>query len=258
MSEHPLRFSVPDWCFFPEKADPYAYYAALKGLGIDAVEMVPRERHAAARAAGLAILNRSGPGMQNGLNNRANHSELIGSIRTAIREAAEDGISHVIVFSGNRVDGIDDGPQACAEAMEQLLPDAEAAGRILVFEMLNSFDHSGYEADNSAYGFDLAERFDSPYFKVLLDLYHMQRMGESPAERIRDHAGQIAHLHVAGSPKRDFPGNDQEIDYAACVRAAIETGYAGFWGMEFIPDGDPIEALRQAVAHFRSLAGGCP
>ena len=36
----PIKFSVPDWCFFREQPDPAAYYRKLRELGFTAVEMV--------------------------------------------------------------------------------------------------------------------------------------------------------------------------------------------------------------------------
>ena len=59
----PIKISVPDWCYYAKIGPAETYYATLKRLGVDAVEMVPPERHALARAAGLAIINQSGPGM---------------------------------------------------------------------------------------------------------------------------------------------------------------------------------------------------
>ena len=249
-----LKFSAPDWCFFPENTSPEDYYRQLKALGIDAVEMVPGDRRAAARSAGLDILNLGAPGMEAGLNNPANHAELIPGVKGAIHEAAEGDIPHVIIFSGNRVEGIDNGQENCVRAIEQLLPEAEKCGRVLIFEMLNSFEHVGYEADNSAYGFDLVRHFNSPHLKVLLDLYHMDRMGEDAAALIAPNIDQIAHLHVAGSPKRDFPGPDQAVDYAACLQQAAQAGYNGYWGMEYIPSDDRMEELKRAITLFRELA----
>jgi len=217
--------------------------------------MVPPQRRKAAQSAGLSILNYAAPGMEAGLNNRANHTELIGSIRATIRETENNDIPHVIIFSGNRVDGIDDGFEACVAAIEQVLPDAEKTGRVLIFEMLNTYNHPRYEADNSSFGFELARHFNSPNLKVLLDLYHMHRMGEDPTVLIQDNIEHIAHLHVAGSPNRDFPGSAQNIDYAACVRTAIESGYNGFWGMEFVPNGKNLEQAARAVELFRAYQG---
>lgn len=248
------KFSAPDWCFFPENASPEAYYRQLKALGIDAVEMVPDARRAFARDAGLEILNMDAPGMELGLNNPANHAELIDGVKSAIREAAEDDIPHVIIFSGSRVEGIDNGQDNCIRAIEQILPEAEACGRVLILEMLNSFEHTGYEADNSAYGFHLVRHFNSPHLKVLLDLYHMDRMGEEAATLIAPNIDQIAHLHVAGSPKRDFPGRDQAIDYAACLKEAAQAGYSAYWGMEYIPSGNWMEELKCAITLFKKMA----
>ena len=133
-----MKFSAPDWCFFPENASPEGYYRQLKALGIDAVEMVPGDRRAAARSAGLDILNMGAPGMEVGLNNPANHAELIAGVKRAIHEAAKDDIPHVIIFSGNRVEGIDNGEENCMRAIEQLLPEAEKCNRVLIFEMLKT------------------------------------------------------------------------------------------------------------------------
>ena len=32
-----MKLSAPDWCFFPEGADPDAYYRKLKAMGFDTV-----------------------------------------------------------------------------------------------------------------------------------------------------------------------------------------------------------------------------
>jgi hydroxypyruvate isomerase len=37
------------------------------------------------------------------------------------------------------------------------------------------------------------------------------------------------------------------LNYPAIMRAIAETGYKGYIAHEFIPRGDPVEALRQAV-----------
>ncbi len=257
-----IRFSAPDWCFFPASAktevDAGKYYAAIKKIGIDAVEMVPRERRAIARAEGLDIINHGAPGMEVGANNRTNHKDLLNGIRETIAEAAEDKIPHVIVFSGNRVDGIDDGLDACEEIYLKALEDAKAAGITLIFEILNSFDHVGYEGDKTAYGFDLAKRIDSPNFKVLYDLYHIERMGENPAEGIAEYVTDIAHIHLAASPKRTAPIYDPQNPFApdivASLKAARNGGYTGYWGMEYLPAaGDTIAELSAVLESIRVL-----
>ena len=102
-----MHLSAPDWCFFRDGTDPATYYRALRDLGFTGVEMVHPSRWQAARAAGLAILNLSGPGKTVGLNRLGLHPELLPAIRRQIAIAHDAKIPQVILFSGNR-DGQED------------------------------------------------------------------------------------------------------------------------------------------------------
>jgi hydroxypyruvate isomerase len=246
-----LRLSAPDWCFYQDAPDPAAYYRKLKSLGITGVEMVEPSRWKHARAAGLAILNQSGPGMTHGLNRVANHAELLPELRTLMATAAAAKIPHVIVFSGNR-QGQDDeeGERNVVSALKTLAPDAERAGVTLVFEMLCAQDHPDYQADHSSYGFAVVNAVGSPAVKVLYDLYHMSQMGEDVIHDVVAHRELIAHLHAAESPQRSVPRRDGQIRYGNIVEAIRRAGYAGYWGLEFIPRGDVMAELQEAVATF--------
>lgn len=250
-----IKFSAPDWCFLGAAELPVdEYYRKLKELGFSAVEMVAPERWDAARNAGLKILNMGGPGMENGLNNPDNHSQLIPAITEAIKEADAQDIEQVIVFSGNR-QGIPDetGMDNCYEGIGKILPVAEKHGVTLIFEMLNSFDHADYQADSSAFGFSLAKKFDSPNFKLLYDVYHMQRMGEDVIMDISENIMYIGHMHAAAAPGRNCPGMNDEIDYDKVFKAATAVGYKGFWGMEFLPQ-NVIKELEHTVKQWKSFA----
>ena len=250
-----LKQSAPDWCFFKGNIPAEHYYGRLKEIGYAGVEMVEPERWAAAKAAGLEIVNMSGPGMQDGLNRVENHEKLLAEIREAIATAAQNGIGHVIIFSGNR-NGQDDeeGKANCVTAIKQLVPDAEKAGVTLVFEMLNMHDHPDYQADRSAFGFDIIKAVGSPSVKVLYDIYHMYRMGDDVVKDITENLDIIAHIHVAGSPKRDFPGADQQIDYPAIIKAIKAAGDQGYWGQEWLPGEDVLDELAKAYEVFDSSA----
>ena len=58
----------------------------------------------------------------------------------------------------------------------------------------------------------------------------------------------IAHVHTAGNPGRAELDNRQEINYPPIMKALLEIGYVGYVGQEFIPTGDPLAGLKQAVA----------
>ena len=246
-----MRLSAPDWCFWRDGSDPAAYYRALRELGFTGVEMVDPARWAAARAAGLAILNMSGPGKTVGLNRLGLHAELLPEIRRQIAIAREAKIPHLILFSGNR-DGQDDavGRANVVTALKALAGDAERAGVTLIFEMFNDQDHPDYQADNSAYGFAVAKAVGSPAVKVLYDIYHMSRMGEDVIADITANLDLIAHLHTAEMPKRSIPRKDGAIAYGKIIPAVMKAGYQGFWGTEFVVQGDVMTELREAVKTF--------
>jgi len=249
----PMKHSAADWCYYRDAVEPVVYYRRLKELGYTGVEMVPPERWEAVKAAGLKLVNLAAPGMQKGLNRKENHAILLPQIRELIRTAAENKVEHLIIFSGNREGQPDEqGLQNVIAAARELAPAAEAAGVTLALELLNSYDHRDYQADHPNYAFEFARAVGSPAVKVLYDIYHMQRMGADVLADILANLDWIAHLHVAGSPRRDFPGDHQEIDYGRLVAAVHRAGYHGFWGQEFVPQGDPFEELERARRLFDS------
>ncbi len=246
-----MRLSAPDWCFFRDGVDPLAYYRGLRDLGISAVEMVHPSRWAAARAAGLAILNLSGPGKTVGLNRLGLHGELLPAIRREIATAQQAGIPHLILFSGNR-DGQDDavGQANVITGLKALAGDAERAGVTLIFEMFNDQDHPDYQADRSAYGLDVARAVSSTAVKVLYDIYHMSRMGEDVVHDITANLDLIAHLHTAEMPRRSIPRKDGAIPYGGIIQAVQAAGYQGYWGLEFVVQGEVMNEVAEAVATF--------
>jgi len=256
MSE--LRFSVADWCFLKSGIDPATYYPEVHRLGYSAVEFCPKERWEAARAAGLTVLNLGTPGMQDGLNRQENHERLLPEIRATIVRAQENRIPQVVVFSGNRTEGISDdiGWENCRIALTGLAKDAEAAGVLLVLEVLNSFEHQHYQADSSQYGLSLVKAIDSPALRVLYDIYHMDRMGEDAVTIALENLPWIGHFHIAGSQTRGYPSLEGPIDYRKVIREAHKAGYRGYWGVEYLPGSeDPRQSLARFIAEYGPAAG---
>jgi len=253
MKGNAMKFSAADWCFAGKAGvEAEEYYEKLKQIGFDAVEMVEPARRAAAKAAGLKVLNLSGPGMTCGLNRLENHKELLPKIKDSIAEAAAEGIEAVIVFSGNRKGQFDsEGLRNCRAGIEAILPEAEAKGVEIQLEALNVYDHEDYQADSSRYMFSLVKAVKSPNFKALFDIYHLEMMGEDAAEAIAANVRSIGHLHLAEAKTRTMPLADGAIDYKRIVRATLDAGYSRHWGMEFIPCGDVFEELKASIALLR-------
>ncbi|HIA28321.1 MAG TPA: hypothetical protein EYN79_09480 [Planctomycetes bacterium] len=93
----------------------------------------------------------------------------------------------------------------------------------------------------------MIKKIDSPSFKLLFDVYHIQIMNGDVIRRLRQYRDILGHVHVAGNPGRNEIGDDQEICYKAVMEALIEIGYEGYVGQEFLPTGNPLESLARAV-----------
>ncbi len=115
-------------------------------------------------------------------------------------------------------------------------------------ELLNSkVDHADYLCDNSAWGVKLVDRVASDRFKLLYDIYHMQIMEGDLIRTIKTHRAAFGHYHTAGNPGRHELDGAQELQYRPIAEAIAATGFDGYFAHEFIPAGDPLRGLTEAV-----------
>ena len=102
--------------------------------------------------------------------------------------------------------------------------------------------------DNSAWGIELCKRLDSPNFKLLYDIYHMQISEGDIIRTITDHHQYFGHYHTAGVPGRNEIDDTQELFYPAIMKAIVESGYEGVVAQEFIPKNEnPLESLKNSI-----------
>ena len=196
------------------------------------------------------MANGAGMGIAKGFNRVENHDQLVASYEAILPKAAAAGIPNVICFSGNRK-GLDDqqGMENCARGLKRLMKLAEKQRVNVVMELLNSKrDHKDYQCDHTAWGVALCKLVGSERFKLLYDIYHMQIMEGDLIAAIREYAPYIAHYHTGGVPGRNEIDQTQEIYYPAVMKAILATGFRGFVAQEFLPKGEPIASLRQAIA----------
>jgi hydroxypyruvate isomerase len=158
-------------------------------------------------------------------------------------------IPNLICFSGRRAGlGDAEGAEITAEGLRRVAPAAEAAGVTLVLELLNSkIDHPDYQCDHTRWGAEVCRMVSSPRVKLLYDIYHMQVMEGDIIGTLRRHNDLIGHYHTAGVPGRHEIDGTQELNYPAILRAIAATGYSGYVGQEFLPQGDPGMALKAAL-----------
>lgn len=250
-----IRQSVMGWCFNP--MDPVELARHGKRLGLVAMEGIDAKYYPQIRSMGLEIALVGSHSFATGPVNRENHPSVLDSLRTAIDLAVKFGSPSVITFTGMRVSGISDSTakQNCIDCWKQIIEYAEANRITLCLEHLNSRDdshpmkgHPGYFGDDIDLCVDLIKQMDSPYFKLLFDIYHVQIMHGDIIRKIRSYHPVIGHYHTAGNPGRGELDNSQEINYPAVMQAILDSGYSGYVAQEFIPTWkDPIEALEHAI-----------
>jgi hydroxypyruvate isomerase len=250
-----IRQSVMGWCFKPMPVPELIRYCA--DIGLEAIEGISPEFYPAAKQAGLKISLVSSHGFATGPVDPANHKTCVEKLKSSIDTAVEFGAPSVITFTGMSVTGMDDSTaeKNCLDCWKQVIDYAEQKQITLVLEHLNSRDdshpmkgHPGYFGDDVERCIDLVKRMDSPRFKLLFDVYHVQIMNGDVIRRIQEFHPYIGHYHTAGNPGRGELDENQEINYPAIMKAILKTGYKLFVAQEFIPTwDDPVQALRHSA-----------
>lgn len=245
-----FRQAIAWWCLVPRLMTPEQLIRAAAELGCDGLDLVDPAWWPAVRDAGLTISAVAGhQSIVAGLNRHEHHPRIERELLDAIRQAERWRIPNLICFSGSRA-GLSDeaGAAAMVAGLRRVAPAAEAAGVALVVELLNSrVDHPDYQADRTDWAAAVVAAVDSPAVGLLYDIYHMQVMEGDLIRTIGRHQRHIRHYHTAGNPGRANLDDAQEIAYPAVMRAIAATGFTGFVAHEFIPRGDPLTALRQAL-----------
>ena len=244
-----IHQSVCRWCYKDLSLDQLCQWGVQLGLkGIDLLEIdewdVPR-RYGLICSMGYA----GGGTIADSLNRTENHAAIEAAFRKNIPLAAKAGVPNVITFSGQRRGMSDDeGARNTILGLNRLKPIAEDNNVSICLELLNSKrNHPDYMADHTAWGARVMHEVNSPHVKLLYDIYHMQIMEGDLIATIQENIGVLGHFHTGGVPGRHELNGTQEIQYAAVMEAIAGTGYTGYVAHEFIPTGDPLTGLRQAV-----------
>lgn len=243
-----IKQSVCRWCYAKTPIETLA--AACVKNGIQAMDLVSPNEWDAVRKAGLTLTVVPGPTtIPDGLNRKENHAAAEEKFKTMIEDAARAKAHSIIVFSGNRK-GMDDeeGAANCVIGLNRIKKYAVDKGVLIVMELLNSkVNHKDYMCDRTPWGVRVVKEVNSPYVKLLYDIYHMQIMEGDVIRTIRDNHQWFGHYHTGGNPGRNEIDETQELNYPAICKAIADTGFSGYMAHEFIPLRDPLTSLAQAV-----------
>ena len=244
-----IHQSVSRWCYSRIPLDQLAEYAAKIGLkGIDLLEV--NEYEVPRRYGLICTMGYAGGGeIKKALNRVENHPAIEQGFRKNIPLAAKAGVPNVITFSGNR-EGLSDeeGAKNTVIGLNRVKKIAEDHGVTICMELLNSkHDHHDYMCDHTAWGVRVVEEVNSPNVKLLYDIYHMQIMEGDLIDTIRQNARWFGHYHTGGVPGRHELDGTQEVQWDGVMRAITDSGFKGYVAHEFVPSGDPLISLKNAV-----------
>ncbi|HTJ72075.1 MAG TPA: TIM barrel protein [Actinospica sp.] len=223
---------------------PFGTEAQPGGTQVD--EFVAALDAAGVRLVGLNLLDDLSVGAR-GLVSVPEHA---GRFRDAIPVAVEigrrTGCRNFNALYGNRVEGVD--PEFQDELAVTNLDAASKAiailGGTVLIEALNTIESPLYPLTSTRAALDVVERTEeltgATNLALLLDLYHMARMGEDLDVTIGKHAGRLGHVQIADVPDRGAPGTSSGdgLDHRALFAALEAADYCveeglGSIGLEY-------------------------
>ncbi len=233
-----------------------------KSLGVSGVELLDIEHWDLLKEENMICAATKSHTFIRGMNNKNHHPECFKALKRSIKASAKAGYPNVMTFTGladtsseknGSIVTPEQGKKNCIEGYKKIVRLAERKGVTLILEPLNTKvaenmkGHPGYTGDHIAYCMDIIKAVDSPNLKLLFDVYHIQIMDGDIIRHIQDYKDYIGHVQVAGVPGRGEIGYKQEINYAAVMQALIDIGYSGYVGHEWIPTGNPLTGLKEAI-----------
>lgn len=144
-------------------------------------------------------------------------------------------------------------PDYLATFKENLLYAADAFAQLgvrTVFEAINSRDMPGFIIHNGQQMLAVMAELKHANLSMQYDIYHGVMMGDPAGQFISQHADKIGHIQFADCPGRGQPGSGQ-IDFAQLFLCIGQSGYSGWLGAEYKPQGmtaDSLGWLRQRAA----------
>ena len=200
---------------------------------------------------------------RNALADLAQRKALHDDLLRAIPGAQRLGCSQFIYTAYKRVPGQTAQQQRAAivDSLKYAADLLHASSFELVLEPIDLLEHKEEAVVDVSEAFDIVRAVGSPRVRVLYDFFHQQRQAGNLIENLEKNVDLVGLVHVADVPGRHRPGTG-EIDYTNIYRKLAELHYRRVICMEFLPQGDPVQELResrkQAVQALASATSSRP
>jgi hydroxypyruvate isomerase len=238
----------------------------VASAGYRNVELVGEYRNwspaqfAAANAARhhLGISFDATAGLAHGIGDPASRDAFLDDLSQSLATMETIACPAIIVLSGNVVPGLTRQAQhqSCIDGLKRaaaLVEGRHIAGqpvRILL-ECIDPEENPKYFLTSAAEAIQIVSAVNHPQVQFLYDIFHEQIAEGNLIEKLEKHIDVIGLIHVADVPGRHDPGTG-EINYTNIYRKLFQLNYQHGIAMEFLPLGDPVQALRQAKQGLES------
>ena len=210
------------------------------------------ESSAGADAVGVPVLasNCFLPGSLRSVGPEVDLKKLTAYADNAFRRAQILGMGIIVYGSGGSrqlEDGQDRGAaeQDFINVLKAIAPSAAKHNVLIVVEPLNSAECNFI--NSLAEGAEVVKACNHPNVKLLADIYHMAKDGETP-DAITTYGELLRHVHIAEKEFRTPPGTEGD-DFRPYLRALSEASYRGAIALECKWE----DVLRQAPPAVKSL-----
>lgn len=166
------------------------------------------------------------------------------TVETALRyaEALDCPMLHCLAGLAPPGEGSDRLVETLTENVRRAAAVAKPAGATILLEPKNRRDMPGYMLAD----YDLARRVIEAAamdnVRLMFDVYHRQVIHGDLVQGLRDFRDLIGHIQIANPPGRREPGRG-EIDFRPVFAEIDASGYDGWVGCEYIPQGATEDSL---------------
>lgn len=172
------------------------------------------------------------------VNDDARRAEAEAAFADAVELAVAIGAPNLNLLVGRALPDIPESRQhaAIVSALRSFAPIAATNGLRILLEPVNATENPGFLAPTPDLAVALIEQVGSDHLGLLLDLYHVARAGDDPAEAIERHREWIGHVQVSDHPGRGAPGTGK-LPIWELLGQLRASRYDGAVGLEYAPGG---------------------
>jgi hydroxypyruvate isomerase len=214
----------------------------LQRIGFKGIDLPAPDQIAVMKQYGLSPTMMTGTGttMQNGFMRKEQHDAQEAACRAGIDTCVTAGCANLIGFAGEKR-GMSPAEAAdnTVAIFSRLKGYAEQKNVNICLEITNSKVAGDARTDMAfnhlAWGIDVCKRVNSPRFKIVYDMYHVQIMDGDLTRNMLENLDYICHMHVAGVPSRGEIDDNQEVNWRFIANAIATSGYTGYVAHEWYP-----------------------